>query len=79
MNRIWKIFARLPSDSEASEDYAAECYQAGMIAVGWNGVGNLNQFDSRESLKGKLLNTHRKWIQGKSKRLDSWAGSLWNI
>ena len=31
---IWTIFARLPSKGKKSEDYALECYQAGVIAVG---------------------------------------------
>jgi len=79
MRQFWKIFARLPSDSEDPEDYAAECYKSGVIAVGWNGVGNLNQFDSREALKPRLEETHRTWIRGKTKRADSWAGSLWNF
>jgi hypothetical protein len=79
MRKIWKIFSRLPSKSENPEDYAAGCYQSGVIAVGWNGVGHLNQFVTRGALKNKLAETERKWIQGKPGRLGSWAGSLWNF
>jgi uncharacterized protein DUF3883 len=79
MRQIWKIFSRMPSDAENSEDYAAECYQSGVIALGWNGVGDLNQLVSRDAVKRKLKETHRGWIRGKPRRAASWAGSLWHF
>jgi predicted Mrr-cat superfamily restriction endonuclease len=81
MSRVWKIFARLPSEEEDTEDYAAECYQRGVIAVGWSEVGHLNQFESREDLNPKLIELHREWFLGpvKPHRLGSWASSLWHF
>ena len=77
--QVWKIFARLPADSENPEEYADECYKSGKIAIGWNEVGDLNQFDSREALKPELEKIHREWFRGKpkSQRIASWASCLW--
>jgi len=67
---IWKIFARLP---KGSEDYAAECYRSGVIAVGFDEVGDLNKFASREELKAKCAKLYRKQSIGQI------AGVLWNF
>src|SRR5664280_1585816 len=67
---IWKIFARLP---KGSEDYAAECYRSGVIAVGFSEVGDLNKFASREELKAKCAKLYRKQSIGQI------AGVLWNF
>ena len=77
--QVWQIFVRLPSNSENPEDYAAECYKYGVIAVGWSEVGDLNQIDSRETLKRELKKTQRQWVRGKPRRVASWAGSLWSF
>lgn len=79
MRHIWKIYAREPDDSGNPVDYAKDCYQCGVIAVGWNSTGSLDKFNSREELKSQLSITHKKSIRGKKKRLDSWVGSLWNF
>jgi hypothetical protein len=47
---VWKIFARLDYSQKDSEDYARECYAHGVIAVGWNDVGDLNKIASREEV-----------------------------
>ncbi len=72
---LWKIFARQPSDWQAPEDYARECYRAGVIAVGWSQIGDLNNIQSRGQLKRALA---KKWHED-PKTLAQWAGALWNF
>ena len=76
---VWKIFARLDYSREDSEDYARECYAHGVIAVGWNAVGDLNKIASREELKRKLLKTWPHETRGRPRRLGQRAGSLWKF
>jgi len=57
---IWKIFARQPGTVKHSNDFARECYRAGVIAVGWSGVGDLNRIASRKELKRKLARTRNE-------------------
>ncbi len=72
---FWKIFARQPKTWQDSEDYARECYRAGVIAVGWNGVGDLNKIGSFEELKQKLT----KLWPGDARSHPQWAGALWSF
>jgi hypothetical protein len=72
---IWKIFARRPSNQQASEDYARECHSAGVIAVGWNQIGDLNNIRSRNELKHALRQRWRK----DPRTISQWAGALWNF
>lgn len=78
---IWKIFARLPGYREDTEDYASICFQNGLVAVGWNEVGNLNDISSIDQLKKKLLKFWPEALRGKqgNRRLASWATSLWDF
>ena len=74
---IWKIYARQPSKWKDSKDYARECYQAKVIAVGWNQIGDLNEIPSRQKLVEKLT---RKWgheAENGAHTISQWAGSLW--
>jgi len=57
---LWKIYARHPVDPEDSQEFARECYQAGAIAVGWSGIGNLNAIQTREKLFDLLW---KKWTR----------------
>jgi hypothetical protein len=79
MSSVWKIFARQPSHWEDSEDFADVSYRHGVIAVGWNDVGDLDQIDTRADLKDRLLRAYSKDLRGKQKRLGQWAGSLWTL
>jgi Domain of unknown function (DUF3883) len=72
---IWKIFARQPGTVKNSNDFARECYRAGVIAVGWSGVGDLNRIASRKELKRKLARTRNE----APRTIGQWAGSLWNF
>lgn len=79
--KIWKIFARLGATEKNSEDYARECYQGGVIAVGWNEVGDLNKIRSKEELKRRLV-TDSYWssvTKRRPRRVDQWAASLWKF
>jgi len=67
---LWQIFARR---ARAEEEYASECYAAGIIAVGWNWVGDLRQYASREELKERMRPEYKGWDQS----LSANAGSLW--
>jgi restriction system protein len=73
---IWKIFARQPTGMEGSEEYAAECYTSGVIAVGWNDVGDLNKFASREKLKAACV---KFWSDESNRSIGQTAGVLWNF
>lgn len=79
MRTIWKIFARQPRARQDSQDYACEYYRAGVIAVGWSKLGDLNKFASREGLKGELAKIYREETRGRPNRLAQWAGSLWKF
>jgi len=61
---------------EGSEEYAAECYRSGVIAVGWNDVGDLNKFASREELKAKCA---KLWPDDSNRSIEQTAGVLWNF
>lgn len=72
---IWKIFARLPRNSKDFEEYAKECYSRGVIAVGWNGLGNLNAYESRADLRKQF----RRLYPGKGRQtVAQQVGALWN-
>ena len=76
---IWKIFARLPSKWKESEDYARECYQVGVIAIGWNELGDLNAIASLAELRRKL---NKRWgaeAESGAKTIGQWAGTLWSF
>lgn len=76
---LWKIFARLPSKWKDSEDYARECFQAGLIAVGWSELGDLNAISSRDELH-RLLD--KRWgheAENGHKTISQWAGALWSF
>ena len=74
---LWKIYARESFDTEDSQEFARECYQDGVIAVGWNDLGNLNAIPTREKLFDSLW---KKWGNktGKGeKAVAQWTGALW--
>ncbi len=76
---IWKIFARQPATLKDSREYARECYQADVIAVGWSSLGDLNAISSRYELGKELA---RKWgreAEGGAKTIGQWAGALWRF
>lgn len=72
---IWKIFARQPGTREDSEDYARECFSAGVIAVGWSRLGNLNRIASREELTRMVAKLYEKGARASGQD----AGSLWRF
>ncbi|OGR41949.1 MAG: hypothetical protein A2X35_11625 [Elusimicrobia bacterium GWA2_61_42] len=76
---IWKIFARLPSKWNDAEDYARECYQAGIIAIGWNKLGDLNATESFAELRGKLKEGWGGEAESGAKTIGQWAGTLWSF
>lgn len=71
---LWKIYAREPHDEEESQEFARECYQAGVIAVGWSAIGDLNAITTREKLFDLLW---KKWgyeeEKGKKLLSNGWA------
>lgn len=74
---FWKIYARYPFDADESQEFARECYQAGVIAVGWSEIGCLNDIPTREILFNLLW---KKWGRNaeKGKRaVAQWVGALW--
>jgi len=74
---IWKIFARESFDTDDSQDFARECYQAGVIAVGWNPIGDLNAISSYEELCLVLQKKCGHWAKHGAKSIGQWAGALW--
>ena len=75
---IWKIFARLPS-KWSDEDYARECYQAGVIAIGWNELGDLNTISSFDELRQRLTKRWGAEAESGAKTIGQWAGALWSF
>jgi hypothetical protein len=73
---LWKIYAREASGIEDSEEYAAECYSSGVIAVGWSEIGDLNKIASRPELKKRIA--QQGWSKGKNV-IAQWAGALWRF
>src|SRR5262249_43488838 len=51
---LWKIYARY---REIGEDYAKDCYQAGIIAVGWGEIGSLERVKD-EDLRQRLIDEY---------------------
>jgi hypothetical protein len=74
---IWKIFARESFDTEDSQDFARECYRAGVIAVGWNPIGNLNAISTYDQLCEVLDKKCGQWAEHGAKSIGQWAGALW--
>jgi len=74
-SRLWQIFARLP---HGEAEYAEVCCAEGMVAIGWNDVGDLSQYRTREELKSAML---RAWpnYEGRARGLGADAGSLWRF
>jgi len=73
---VWQIYARTPN---AEEEYAAECYKAGIIAVGWSEVGDLRGYDSCEELKEGLRKLWHEHYEEWPKTLVADAGNLWRF
>jgi hypothetical protein len=74
---LWKIYARESFDTEDSQEFARECYQAGVIAVGWSEIGNLNAIPTREKLFDLLW---KKWgheAEKGDRAVAQWQGALW--
>lgn len=76
---IWKIFSRLPSKWKESEDYARECYQNGVIAIGWNDLGDLNAITSFDELRKKMSWRWGSEAENGTKTIGQWAGVLWSF
>lgn len=75
---VWKIFAREPSSFEDAEDYAAECYRAGVIALGWSDVGDLNNFSSKYELQRQMVSQWRNYRK-RPRSLAQATAALWHF
>ena len=73
---LWQIYARYPN---AEEDWAAECYASGMIAVGWSHVGDLRAFESPEEIGAALVAGDPDYYRGMSRRISANAHTLWRF
>jgi hypothetical protein len=74
---LWKIYARESFDTEDSQEFSRECYQAGVIAVGWSAIGNLNAIPDRDKLFDLLW---KKWgheAEKGERAVAQWEGALW--
>lgn len=72
---LWKIYARDPYDREGTQEFAKECYQAGVIALGWNELGDLNDISTRKELFDLVRKT---WgVRNRNRAVGQWAGALW--
>jgi hypothetical protein len=60
---------------EDSEDYAAECFRAGVIAIGWGRAGDLTRFSSKDELSLKLARVY----DGNPRELAQWTSMLWEF
>lgn len=74
---LWKIYAREPLESEDSQEFARECFQEGVIAVGWNAIGDLNRISSREELFELLWNKWGHEAENGKRTVAQWEGALW--
>jgi hypothetical protein len=80
MGNIWKIYARQSSDYwQNPEEYARECVQAGVIAVGWSEVGDLNHFGSWDQLCTRLDDLWGDEAAHGRRSISQWAGALWRF
>jgi len=71
---LWKIYARW---GNKGPEFARECYQNGVIALGWSELGDLNAIKSRDELWEKV---EKRWGHEAEHGADSiaqWVGSLW--
>lgn len=66
---IWKVYARYGS---REEEFAAECYANGVIAVGWGHTGDLSPLDTRE----KVATAYRR---SRSRRKEKAAKVAQNV
>jgi hypothetical protein len=74
---IWKIFARLPGHRSDAKDYARECYQKNVIAIGWNMLGDVTALESKE----KLREVVQGWLRGNAEHetfsVAHVVGAIW--
>ena len=49
-----------------------EFYNAGIMAIGWGEIGNLNMFDTKESMKEKMKETYDTSLSYKNASHATW-------
>jgi hypothetical protein len=74
---LWKIYARESFDTEDSQEFARECYQADLIAVGWSAIGDLNKIPNREELYDRLAKKWGNTAEFGPRAIGQWTGALW--
>ncbi len=73
---IWQVYVRYPG---AEEDWASECYALGIVAVGWNDVGDLSKIKSSTEIKERLKDIYAENYEDVPRGVDSDAGTLWRF
>jgi predicted Mrr-cat superfamily restriction endonuclease len=76
---VWKIYSREAASTKTHQEFARECYQAGVIAVGWNQIGDLNAIGTRDKLHALLTEKCGHWADYNASAISQWTGSLWSF
>jgi predicted Mrr-cat superfamily restriction endonuclease len=76
---VWKIYSREAASTKTHQEFARECYQSGVIAVGWNQIGDLNAIPTRDKLHDLLTAKCGHWAGYNANAISQWTGSLWSF
>src|SRR4051812_4046296 len=72
---LWKVFSRESKESDDPQDFAAECYKRGVIAVGWDELRNIRSLESERQLRDMMQRRYKRGTQSAAQ----WAASLWSF
>jgi hypothetical protein len=73
---LWKIYSR---ESDGGSEFARECFQNGVIALGWSALGDLNTIKSWDELWKKVEKRWRYEAEGGAKSIAQWVGAIWSF
>lgn len=73
---LWKIYAR---QGDHGTEFARECYQNGVIAVGWSAIGDLNAITSWDELREMVAHKWGHEVDHNPRSIGQWAGALWDF
>ena len=67
----------MPGKLSNAEDYSPECYKEGVVAVGWNELGDLNAIKSKEKLRQMVERRWGREAEHGARTIAQWVGALW--
>ena len=70
---LWKMYVRCP---RADEDFAPICAELGFVAIGWDAIGDLANFSTKDEIVEALS---KEYPDDSSSKLTNNAACLWSF